>query len=487
MQSRDNNGAVMLFPTPDQAKSALHEVYQRQRAAFDTLSPPDYADRKAALVKLLALLERNRIVIGDALNDDFGARAQPESQMVDVNGSISSIRYIKRHLRKWMRPERRHTSIWFLPGGNAVLRQPVGVVGIMSPWNYPVHLSLAPAAAALAAGNRVMLKMSELVPQTTALLKRLVQENFEADQFCIIDGDASVAAEFAAVPFDHLLFTGSTAVGRKVAEAAAKNLTPVTLELGGKSPAIVDQDYPLARAVERIVWGKLFNAGQTCIAPDYVLVPKGSEQAFADQAIERVGRFYPDIGANPDATSIISDRHYRRLADLVEDARGRGARVVEAPMRVDDAQPRRFPLTLVLDAPADSAVMREEIFGPVLPVVTYSALDDAIRQVNAGPAPLALYYFGNTRARRQQVLAETRSGGVTLNDTLIHYLQDDLPFGGIGDSGQGSYHGREGFDTFSHKKAVFTQRGFGGFTGATLLYPPYGRIAAMLLKTMRGL
>lgn len=468
---------------PRQMQSALRNMIDQQRAALAASGWPALAERKQRLLTLERLVERNREAFVATLNEDFGGRAREETLMVDINGTLASIRYARKNLCRWMAPDRRHITVWFLPGSNKVISQPLGVVGIMSPWNYPVQLSLAPAAAALAAGNSIMLKPSEVVPRTTALMARLIGENFSPDVLAVVNGDATVAEAFSALRFDHLLFTGSTATGRRVMQAAAQNLVPVTLELGGKSPAIVDSSYSLSEAAKRITWGKMFNAGQTCVAPDYAIVPTGCEEDFARHAVDAANSMYGDVAQSPDYSSVINERQARRLAALVAEAEQSGAKVISANASRHD--PRRIPLTIVLNPPPDSAIMQEEIFGPVLPVVGTNSTADAINLVNSGPRPLALYFFSKNGAQQQEVLDRTRSGGVTLNDTLLHYLQDDLPFGGIGGSGMGRYHGREGFDTFSHKRAVFTQRGFGNFTGGKLLYPPYGLVGRMLLAAMR--
>lgn len=466
----------------------FQETFLRQKNAFAAMAPPSRKERKQALNELLLIVLRNRSTFANALRADFGTRSEDETQIADINGSVNSLKYAIRNLKHWMKPERRSTSIWFMPGGNRVISQPRGVVGIMSPWNYPLHLTMAPLAAAVAAGNRVMIKMSEHTPNTTMLLKRLISENFRADEICVVAGDADVAKRFASLPFDHLLFTGSTGVGRDVMRAASENLTPVTLELSGKSPAIVDAGYGLAEAAKRIVWGKLFNAGQTCVAPDYVMVPEGSEEKFAQLALDVALKAYPLLLENPQYTSIINERQFQRLQDLITDARANGAQIRQPAtadaQQIADTRYRKLPLTLVLEATEQMRVLREEIFGPILPVIGYRDLREVIAYVNDRPRPLALYLFTHKGASKRRILHETTSGGVTVNDTLLHYLQDDLPFGGVGASGMGSYHGREGFETFSHKKAVFLQRGFGGFTGAKLLYPPYGKIAGMLERIM---
>jgi coniferyl-aldehyde dehydrogenase len=389
-----------------------------------------------------------------------------------------------RHVASWMRPERRSVALQFRPGRAQIVYQPLGVVGVISPWNYPVGLALAPVAAALAAGNRVMLKPSEYTPATSALLARLLGEAFPAEQVAVITGDAEVGAAFAALPFDHLLFTGSTATGRLIMRAATENLVPVTLELGGKSPVLVDSDYPLERAACSIAHGKLLNAGQTCVAPDYVLVPGAEATRFGALFADQVKALYPSLTANPDYTAVINQRHYARLQALVDDARSKGASVIEINPAAEDlrGQPgRKFPPTVLLGVTDDMAVMQDEIFGPVLPVKTYGTLGEAIAYINSRPRPLALYYFGAERARQREVLARTTSGGVTINDTMLHYLQEDLPFGGVGASGMGAYHGREGFRTFSHSKPVLRQA---RFNATDLIRPPYGKLVERMIAAL---
>jgi acyl-CoA reductase-like NAD-dependent aldehyde dehydrogenase len=372
-----------------------------------------------------------------------------------------------------MKPQRRSVSLWFQPGRAEVISQPIGVVGIIVPWNYPIYLAVGPLVGALAAGNRALVKMSEFAPSTGALFDALVRSRFAADEVRVVNGDAEVARAFAALPFDHLLFTGSTGVGRAVMRAAADNLTPVTLELGGKSPAIVGPDYPIARAAERILIGKCMNAGQTCIAPDYALVPAGRVREFVDAARRTVAECYPDPLRSPDYTAIVNDRHFARLAGYLDEARARGAEIVAlAPNASPDAATRRFPPMIVLGAPGDCRLMREEIFGPILPIVPYAELDDALAYVNERPRPLALYCFDRDARRIDRVLTGTVAGGVTINDTILHIAQESLPFGGVGPSGMGEYHGREGFEAFSKRKAVFRQS---RLNTMGLFKPPYGK------------
>lgn len=455
----------------------------REAAAHDP--HPDWRSRDARLAALERLVRENIPAIGEAIRSDFGNRSLHETQLLEIFPSLEAIKHARRHCKGWMKPGRRAVSMWFQPGRAQVRHQPLGVVGIIVPWNYPLLLAVGPLVAALAAGNRAMIKMSEFTPATADLFARLVGKYFDADAVTVVQGDAGVAQAFALLPFGHLLFTGSTKVGYSVMRAAAENLTPVTLELGGKSPAILGADYPLDKFAERVVVGKTMNAGQTCIAPDYAMVPAGRAREFIAAAQRVAAQCYPDILRTPDYSSIISERHFRRLLGLIEDARAKGAEAVPlaSPEAAPDASTRRIPPLALFNVNDDMQIMQEEIFGPLLPVVPYRDLDEAIRYVNARPNPLALYYFDHDRGRIGRVLAETLSGGVTINDTLLHIAQDSLPFGGVGESGKGHYHGYEGFETFSKKKAVFFQS---RLNGMGLFKPPYGklfeRMMGMLLR-----
>ncbi len=465
---------------PDRLRSA----FDAQREAFARSPFPDAATRDRRLAALERLLRENAAAIAAAIARDFGHRSHHETRLLELFPSLEAVRHARRRLHRWMKPERRPVSLWFQPGRAQVISQPLGVAGIIVPWNYPIYLAVGPLVGALAAGNRALVKMSELAPSTGALFEALVRSRFGADEVLVVNGDAEVARAFAALPFDRLLFTGSTAVGRAVMRTAADHLTPVALELGGKSPAIVGPDYPVAAAAERILVGKCLNAGQTCIAPDYALVPAGQVGEFVAAARSTVAECYPDPGRSPDYTAIVNERHFARLAGALDEARARGAEIVAlAPGASPDAATRRFPPTLVLGAPDDCRLMREEIFGPVLPVVPYGALDDALAYVNARPRPLALYYFDRDARRIDRVLTETVAGGVTINDTILHIAQESLPFGGVGASGMGEYHGRAGFDTFSKRKAVFRQS---RLSTIGLFKPPYGRrferLVAFLLR-----
>jgi coniferyl-aldehyde dehydrogenase len=379
-----------------------------------------------------------------------------------------------------MQSKRVSTPLHLMPGRARIERQPLGVAGIISPWNYPVQLALAPALGALAAGNRVLLKPSELTPATSLLLQELVAARFAEDEFAVVLGDAEIGQAFSRLPFSHLFFTGSTAVGRHVAHAAAENLTPVTLELGGKSPALFAPDADLALTAPRLMAGKLLNAGQTCIAPDYALVPAERVDAFVKAVTAAAARLYPSCSANPDYTAIINVRHYLRLTALVDDARAKGATIIALNPADESPDPasRKLLPTLLLGVNDTMAVMREEIFGPLLPIETYATLDDAVARINGRAHPLAFYYFGRDGRRRDKVLRQTLAGGVTVNDTLWHFAHKNLPFGGVGASGAGAYHGEASFLTFTHRKPVFVQP---RLAAAKFLYPPYGKVFERVL------
>ena len=456
----------------------MRAVLERQRAAFERAPYPSAAQREQQLRALREAMRRHRYALSDAIAQDFGARARTESLFVDVLAPVLAIDYARRNVRRWMKPSRRRTELLFLPNRSWVEYQPKGVVGVISPWNYPVNLTLGPLAAALAAGNRAMLKMSEVTPATADAVRVLLAECFDEDEVAVFGGDAEVGKTFASLPFDHLVFTGSESVGRAVMRSAAENLVPVTLELGGKSPAIVSHSADLAAAARRIVHGKLFNSGQTCVSPDYALVPRVHEQAFLAAAQAAFARMMPPAGSHPEYTSIVSDRHAARLDALVDDARARGATVVQCG---DSAGIRRMPFHLVTRVRDDMRLAREEIFGPLLPVIPYDRIDDAIAHVASRPRPLALYYFGRDVAESAMVRRRTHSGGVTINDWGWHVLQHDLPFGGIGASGMGSYHGEEGFRALSHARAVFREH---RFYPAGLFHPPYGRLGQRLAMAL---
>jgi coniferyl-aldehyde dehydrogenase len=461
----------------------MRAAFDAQRAAFERTTAPSLAERSADLKKLDMAIRQNTNRLAVAISADFGHRSRYETEIGEIVPVLSAIRHARHHLAGWMRPKRVAVALELLPGSACVLYQPLGVVGIISPWNYPFQLAIEPLVAALSAGNRVMLKPSELTPRTADFLAELLAGLFPADQVATVLGGPETGQAFARLPFDHLFYTGSTAVGRLVMQAAAENLTPVTLELGGKSPCILAEDAALPSAVASIVYGKLLNAGQTCIAPDYVLLPERRLEEFITLAADTVAKFYPGLAANPDYCTIIDERHYRRLAQYVAEAKAGGTRVVEINpgSKTLAAETRKLSPTLVIDPADHLAIMREEIFGPLLPVKTYRALDEAIDYVNSRPRPLALYYFGADADKRDQVLRRTLSGGVSVNATLFHFAVENLPFGGVGASGIGAYHGEFGFQTFSHRRAVFLQS---RLNGARLLYPPFGRLTDLVVKLL---
>jgi coniferyl-aldehyde dehydrogenase len=465
------------------AEVALQATFATQRSAFQRGSAPTLRERLAALKTLGTAIRQNTGPLAAAISADFGNRSRYETEIGEIVPVLSAIRHAQRHLRGWMRPKRVTVPLELLPGRARILYQPLGVVGVISPWNYPFQLAVAPLVAALSAGNRVMLKPSELAPRTSDFLGEFLGRLFPTDQVATVLGGPEIGQAFARLPFDHLLYTGSTAIGRLVMQAAAENLTPVTLELGGKSPCILAEDAALPGAVESIVYGKLLNAGQTCIAPDYVLLPEQNLDEFIKLVADTTAKFYPALASNPDYSSIIAERHYHRLAQYVAEAKASGARVVEInPGReMLPAETRKLPPTLVINPRDDLAIMREEIFGPLLPLKTYRRLDDAIDYINRRARPLALYYFGADRGKRDEVMRRTLSGGVSINTTLFHFAAENLPFGGVGASGIGAYHGEFGFQTFSHRRAVFLQS---RVNGAWLLYPPFGRLTDLAMRIL---
>ena len=462
----------------------LRRLFDAQRAACAGEPYPSLALRHDRLERLAALTEDHEQDIVAAIAADFGTRPAQETRLAELFVIAAGIRHTRRNLRRWMAERRVPTPLYLWPGRSRLLRQPLGVVGVISPWNYPVQLALLPALAALAAGNRVMLKPSELTPRTSALLERLVAQHFSEDEFAVVTGGPDVGDAFSRLPFDHLFFTGSTAVGRKIALAAAANLTPVTLELGGKSPALIHADAGLAAAAPRLATGKLLNAGQTCIAPDYALVPASRVDALAAAVRDSAASLYPSFRDNPDYSSIINDAHYRRLIALIDDAVQKGARAVavDTGAAAVNAPSRKLAPTVLVGVNDSMAIMKEEIFGPVLPIEAYDSLDQAIGKINARPRPLSLYMFGGDAAARRRVLDRTAAGGVTIDDTLLHFSNENLPFGGIGASGIGAYHGERGFLTFSHQKAVFIQPRL-SFTW--LLRPPYGKRFERVLELLK--
>ena len=469
---------IAYLQTLQQPLEELDRLFAAQRAAYTANPMPPAAQRQQWLKALREMLSNERQALIDAISADFSHRSADETLLAELMPSLHGIHYASRHLKGWMKSSRRKVGMAFQPASAKVVYQPLGVVGIIVPWNYPLYLAIGPLVGALAAGNRVMLKLSESTPATGQLLKTLLGRIFPEDLVCVVLGEADIGVAFSRLRFDHLLFTGATSIGKHVMRAAAENLTPVTLELGGKSPAIVSGDVPLKDAAERIAFGKTLNAGQTCVAPDYVLVPQDRVGAFVEAYRQVVNSFYPTLADNPDYTAIINERQLARLNSYVSDATSKGALLI--PL-FEQGQGRRMPHSLLLNVTDEMTVMQDEIFGPLLPIVPYQDLDQAFAYINQRPRPLALYYFGYDKREQNRVLHETHSGGVCLNDTLLHVAQDDMPFGGIGPSGMGHYHGHEGFLTFSKAKGVLIKQ---RFNAAKLIYPPYGKSIQKLIQTL---
>ncbi|MDD2603957.1 MAG: coniferyl aldehyde dehydrogenase [Desulfobacterales bacterium] len=458
------------LPEVEYERGLAQAVFDRQRAARLARPFLSYRERLDALGAIESLLIAHQNDIADAVCRDFGQRSRQETLLLDVFPTVSGLSHARRHLKKWMRPRHRPTSLLFAGARNRVIPQPKGVVGIISPWNYPLQLAFSPLTSALAAGNRCMVKMATKAQRLCRLMAELVEAVLPRELVAILPGVP--ATEFTALPFDHLIFTGSPASGQAVMRAAADHLTPVTLELGGKSPAVVAGDVDLALAADRILYAKLINAGQTCVAPDYLFLPEGREDAFVAEARRLVTARYPRIESD-DYTAIIDQRAYRRLMETLEDAGAKGARIVCLGAQAEPvADLRKIPPTLVLNVTDEMRIMQEEIFGPLLPIRTYRSLNDVIADINARPHPLALYLFTNDRTVRRRVIEQTLSGGVGINDCAVHVAQHDLPFGGVGRSGMGQYHAYEGFLEFSKLRPVFTQA---PRTAVAFMYPPYGR------------
>ncbi len=458
----------------------LQNTLDRQRRDFDAAPAPGAAQRQARLRRLEDMLRSRQGAMVAAVSADFGNRAATETLVAEILPLLAASRHARRHLPGWMRPRRRAVEATFQPARNWVMVQPLGVVGIVAPWNYPLFLTLGPLIDVIAAGNRALIKPSELSPATADFLGRALADLYPPEEVAVVQGDEVVGRAFCALPFDHLLFTGSTGVGREVMRAAAENLVPVTLELGGKSPVIVAPDYPPGRAARSVAVGKFFNAGQTCTAPDYALVPEAAAEIFARGVLDEAEAMYPTLDGNPDATAIIAERHHRRLADLVAEAQAGGATVLRHPAATT-GRTRHFPPTVVLDPPPTSRLMRDEIFGPVLPVLRTASLAAAIDFVKRRPRPLALYAYTNDPAAERMILESTISGGVTINSTIVHTGQADLPFGGIGPSGMGAYHAQEGFLRFSHVRGIHKP---GFFSGFEFLRPPHGRTTRIALRAL---
>ncbi|MBP7704801.1 MAG: coniferyl aldehyde dehydrogenase [Caulobacter sp.] len=463
----------------DAHKAAMQAILDKQKAAHLRDGAPTAEQRIERIDRCIGLLVDHSSDIQDAINADFGNRSREATLLTDVSGSIGPLKHARENLRKWMKGEKRKTTpaILGLFGAKAeVVFQPKGVVGVISPWNFPVNLTFAPLAGILAAGNRAMIKPSEFTPVTSELMKTMFGKVFSDEEIAVITGGPDVGQAFSGLAFDHLIFTGATSIAKHVMRAAAENLVPLTLELGGKSPVIISESADIATAAARVMNGKTLNAGQICLAPDYVLAPESKVAEFVKEAQASVTRMFPTLKDNPDYTAVIADRHYDRIKGYIDEARSMGAQIVEInPAGEDFSQQehRKIPPTLILNPTDDMKVMQEEIFGPVLPVKTYKTAEEALDYVNANDRPLGLYWFGTDEGEKARVLERTTSGGVSVNDVIMHVAQEELPFGGIGPSGMGSYHGHDGFKEFSHKKAIYTQlkKDIGPLVA---MRPPYG-------------
>ena len=457
----------------------MADILQRQRAAFTTARPEALAVRKDRLKRIIAMMVDTGEEFARAISRDFGHRSHEQSLMTDILPSISAAKYCLKHIDRWAKTERRSPMFPLgLLGAKAELRyEPKGVIGIVSPWNFPVGLTVGPLVQAFAAGNRAMIKPSEFTEDTSQLMKEVFARYFAEDELAVCTGGPDVGQAFCSLPFDHLLFTGATGVGKHVLHAAADNLVPVTLELGGKSPTILGRSANIERAGERIALGKMLNAGQICLAPDYMMVPHDMEERAISAVTKAVAQMYPTLLGNDDYTSVVNARHRDRIQGLIDDAKAKGAEAIEVNPGNEDfsaSNGHKMPLTILRNVDDDMKVMQDEIFGPVLPIKTYQGIDEAIDYVNAHDRPLGLYFFGEDAAERERVLTRTISGGVTVNDVVFHVSMDDLPFGGVGPSGMGSYHGPEGFKTFSHARSVYHQPKF-NIAKLAGLRPPYGK------------
>ena len=469
------------------SETRMREILDAQRTDYLREGAVSAATRRDRLSRGVDVLLKYQGELIDALNSDFSCRSREVTMLTDIAASITPMKHAIKHLEKWMRPARRSTMfpLNLLGGHSRVEYQPLGIVGVISPWNFPVNLTFAPLAGIIAAGNRAMIKPSEFTPATSEVMAKMVSEAWDEKEVAMCVGGAEVGQAFSGLPFDHLIFTGATGIARHIMAAAARNLVPVTLELGGKSPVLVSRSADLQQAAQRIMLGKTLNAGQICLAPDYLMVPEEKLDDVVAALQSATAEMYPKLLDNSDYTSVVNERHFQRLTGYLEDAAARGASVLAInPANEDfDGQQgtRKIAPTLITGAPEDSKVLEDEIFGPLLPIRTYSQFSEAIDYVNAHPRPLAAYYFGTDREEEEAVLTRTTSGGVCINDVIMHITQEELPFGGVGPSGMGAYHGYDGFKTFSHAKAIYRQSRFNVAKLAGMA-PPYGPATEKTIK-----
>ena len=459
--------------------SRLNAVLAKQRAAFTAALPEPASVRRDRIDRAIALLIDHKDDFARAVSADFGHRSTEQTLMTDIMPSVGALKHARKHFEAWGRNEKRKPMfpLGLLGAKAEIMYQPKGVVGVIAPWNFPVGMVMVPMAGILAAGNRAMIKPSEYTERVAELFAEVVPKYFAEDEIAVFTGGVEVATEFSKLAFDHMIFTGATSVGRHIMRAAADNLVPVTLELGGKSPTFIGRSADKTKAAQRIAMGKMMNAGQICLAPDYLLVAKDQEDEVVASIASGVSALYPTLLGNDDYTSVVNGRNYDRLQGYLADAKEKGAELIEVNPGNEDfasSNGHKMPLTIVRNVTDDMKVMQEEIFGPILPVMTYDTIDSAIDYVNSHDRPLGLYYFGSDSAEAEKVLSRTISGGVTINDVLFHNAMEDLPFGGVGPSGMGSYHGIDGFRTFSHARAVYRQPGL-DIAKLSGFKPPYGK------------
>ncbi|GAB5415672.1 MAG: coniferyl aldehyde dehydrogenase [Congregibacter sp.] len=469
------------------AETLMKTTLDAQKADHILQGPPSAALRKDRMSRGIDVLLKYQDKVIEALNTDFSCRSREVTLLTDVASSITAFKHSIKHVDKWMRPEKRSTMFPLnLLGGRSRLEyQPLGVVGVISPWNFPVNLTFAPLANIIAAGNRVMIKPSEVTPATSEVMAEMVAEAWDEKEVALFTGGPEVGQAFSGLPFDHMLFTGATGIARHIMAAASRNLVPVTLELGGKSPVIISRSVDLEQAAQRIMLGKTLNAGQICLAPDYLMVPEERLQETVEALKKVTAEMYPKLLDNPEYTSVVNERHFQRLNGYLEDLQTRGVEATPINPAQEDFSSQqgthKIPPTLIVNPPEDSKVLEEEIFGPLLPIRTYKNFDETIAYVNAHPRPLAAYYFGQDKTEEEAVINKTTSGGVCVNDVIMHIMQEDLPFGGVGPSGTGAYHGYDGFKTFSHAKAIYRQTKFNVAKLGGML-PPYGPATEKTLK-----
>lgn len=464
-------------------KLELHQMSLKQRLdllqkGFSDERYPSFRVRKSRLLRLKKMLLMHKEILMGAMQDDFSSRSKHEMLLAEISSVVHYVNYLIGNLKKWMSPEKRKLALHLQPGIARVYHQPLGVIGVMVPFNYPIYLSCMPLATALAAGNRVMIKMPEATPATSDHFSKLIDRVFTSDEVQVVLGEVDVSTAFSALPFNHLLFTGSCDVGKRVMAKAAENLTPVTLELGGKCPVIIDDDACLKRAAASICFGKSLNAGQTCVAPDYILIHKDRLETFIKEYQIVFNRFFPNFKDNPDVTAIINADHYQRLEQLLEDAVQKGANIIRMRDEVVSSGCRKFIPAIVTGVDKSMRLAHEEVFGPILIVNTVDDLEDAIQYINARPKPLSLYYFGHKTSRQDLVLTSTLSGNVAFNEVVLPIAVDDMPFGGVGNSGMGRYHGKEGFVALSHPRSVLSKP---RLNLTKILHPPYGGKLANLV------